>query len=78
MIIVSFFCSKLGPFFFTADEIFLAGSKKRKRKNRNWTCKYFKDSFVLVDAFFFWRLSPFIGCIQSSFRVKSKVFFDLV
>lgn len=32
MIIASFFCSKLGPFFFTADEIFLAGSKKEKER----------------------------------------------
>ena len=27
-----FFYSKLGPFFFTADEIFLAGSKKKEKE----------------------------------------------
>ena len=31
------FRNKLLPSFFTADEIFLAGSKRRKKKNRNWT-----------------------------------------
>ena len=41
------FRSNLGPLFFTSDEIFLAGSTRKKRRIQIGPYEYFEDSIAL-------------------------------